>query len=160
LTTRVGLGRESLDNAPGSIRPNGTPDLRPLLINYVRSRGGDTTIAALLGDPVAGPFVRGLTLGELVGDVRSRPAKTQASTALGAPSAKRREPKATTRTAKGRGDYDANVLAAAGHPVAADEVIKKVGGTGLQFRTATKRLLAARKIKRTGKARGTRYLAT
>jgi hypothetical protein len=112
---------------------------------------------------VAGPFVRGLTLGELVGDARGRPTKAQARTLLAAPSGNRRGPKATTRTAKGRGDYDANVLAvlkSASHPVAADEVIEKVGGTGLQFRTATKRLLAARKIKRTGKARGTRYAAT
>ena len=51
------------------------------------------------------------------------------------------------------------VIAAAGGPVAAEQVIERVGGTGLQFRTATKRLLARRKIKRIGKARGTRYIA-
>lgn len=61
------------------------------------------------------------------------------------------------------GDYDERVLAAikaSRGPVAAEHVIKDIGGTGPQFRTATQRLLSRKKIKRIGKARGTRYLAT
>jgi hypothetical protein len=146
-----------------SIRSNGAPDLRPLLVHYVRSRGGETTIAALLADPVAGPFVRSLTLAELVGNLPTPRAKTQARAQVVAPASHgSRKTRASTRTAEGRGDYDARVLTAIeslGGPVAAEDVIKRVGGTGLQFRAATKRLLASRKISRTGKARGTRYLA-
>ncbi len=147
---------------PRGSRSNATPDLRPLLLHYIRSQGPDTTIGALLADPVAGPLVRDVTLGEL--GAGSMPARGPAA------SDRRSSPsrsggargKASTRTAGGREVYDTKVLAAiasAGGPVAAEAVIAKVGGTGLQFRTATKRLLASRKIKRTGKARATRYAA-
>ena len=138
-------------------------DLRPLLLHYIRSQGANTTIASLLADPIAGPFVRDLTLGELQGGRATAgvsPPRHRQS--IQPSSGGRPKAKASTRTADGRDDYDAGVLAAiksAGGPVAAEDVIKKVGGTGLQFRTATKRLIASRKIKRTGKARGTRYVA-
>lgn len=129
-----------------------------------RRRGGDTTIATLLADPVAGPLVRSLTLGELTGSV-ARPAgksRGRRQFVAAVPNGGSKAG-ASRRTAEGRGDHDAKVLAAlkaASGPVAAEDVIKRVGGIGLQFRTSTCRLLASRKIRRTGKARGTRYVAT
>lgn len=146
---------------PRGSRSNGTPDLRPLLLHYIRSKGSSTTIAELLADPVAGPFVPSLTVGELGGGRASGSTTPRNGPSLSSRRG-RAKAQASTRTAEGRGDYDAKVLAAiksASGPAAAEDVIKTVGGTGLQFRTATKRLIASRKIKRTGKARGTRYMA-
>lgn len=138
----------------GSARSNGSPDLRPLLIHYIRSLGGDATIGSLLADPVVGPFVRGLTIAQLQGGTPAR--------AAAAPAKRGRAAKGGVRTAGGRETYDAKVLAAikaARGPAGAEALIKATGGTSQQFRQATKRLVAARKVKRTGKARGTRYVA-
>jgi hypothetical protein len=69
---------------------------------------------------------------------------------------------ASTRTKNGRSEYDARVLAAikaAGGPASAESLLPKTGGDAGQFRAATKRLLAGKKIKRSGKARGTKYAA-
>jgi hypothetical protein len=146
---------------PRGSRSNGTPDLRALLLHYVRSKGSTTTIAELLADPVAGPFVPSLTVGDLGGGRTTESSTPRRGQSRASPRG-RASGKASTRTAEGREGYDAEVLAAikaVRGPAAAEDVIKTVGGTGLQFRTATKRLIASREIKRTGKARGTRYVA-
>jgi hypothetical protein len=91
-----------------------------------------------LENPVVAPLVRDFTIGELSGG-RSTSA-SNGSKPSGTAGAARRTAKAGTRTAEGRKDYYAKVLAAikgAGKYVAAEEVIKSIGGTGLQFRTAT-----------------------
>ncbi len=149
--------RWKIGDMPRGRGSNGSQDLRPLLLHYIRSKGASATIASLLDDPVVAPFIRGLTIGELGGGRSPNAPSVRPSGAGGG-----RKAKEGTRTAAGRKDYDARVLAAikaAGASVAAEDVINSIGGTGLQFRTATKRLIASRKIKRTGKARGTRYAA-
>jgi hypothetical protein len=141
---------------------NGTPDMRGLIVHYVRSKGGDITIAALLADPVIGALVPTLTLGDLGGQSTPVDGVQRGPKPTSVPTTRRRKGVAQTKTAEGRDAYDEQVLTAinaAREPVAAEQVIKDVGGTGLQFRTATQRLLSRKKIKRTGKARGTSYAA-
>lgn len=138
-----------------------------LVVHYVRSKGGAITIGELLADPLVGALVRELTVAELssngVSPSGAGSGRTFVRVSQGKPPTRAgRRGGTNTRTAEGRGDYDTRVLAAikaAGGPVAAQQLLKSVGGTGLQFRTATKRLLAGKKIKRSGKARGTRYAA-
>jgi hypothetical protein len=88
-----------------------------------------------------------------------RPAKA-ASAPAAAPAAAAKGSKVDTRAASGRGKFDEAVLAAvkAGKgPVKAVDLRKKVGGTSLQMRAALHRLIASKKIKAQGKARGTTY---
>ena len=69
---------------------------------------------------------------------------------------------ASVRTASGRGDFDNRVLeaiAAAGEPVRSVDIESRVGGTPEQRRAALHRLVAAKKLKRAGKARATTYEA-
>ena len=69
---------------------------------------------------------------------------------------------ADTRTKAARATYDAKVLAAvkaAGDKIGADEVREQVGGTADQVRTSLKRLIKSKKVKRSGRARATRYVA-
>ncbi len=67
-----------------------------------------------------------------------------------------------TRTAAGRQAYDDAMLEALKveeAPVSAAKLIAKVGGTKLQARMALNRLIDAKKVVWTGKARGTKYSA-
>ena len=119
----------------------------------------------------AEPSARSVTLGQLLGTASSTLAEARNARAPrtnGKPATKNGAKRSSsrsveTRSVAGRGDYDARVLAVIadiGGPVAAEQVIGKIGGAPMQFRAATKRLLKSRKLKRTGKARGTRYEAT
>lgn len=68
-----------------------------------------------------------------------------------------------TKTAAGRAAFDAAVLEslnAANAPTGASKLRKKVGGTGLQMRTALNRLIDAGKVRYQGRARATKYAAT
>ena len=85
-----------------------------------------------------------------------RPPKAAAAAAP-APAGKS---KVDTRAAAGRGKFDEAILAAvksAKGAIKAAELRKKVGGTSLQVRAALHRLIASKKIKSQGKARGTSY---
>ena len=65
-----------------------------------------------------------------------------------------------TKTRDGREVFDAqvlNVIATAQGPVGTAEIGEAVGGSMLQRRTALHRLVAAKKIRRTGVTRKTRY---
>jgi hypothetical protein len=148
---------------PRSKQTNGT-QLHSLVVHYVRSKPLSTTIGELLADPLIGALVRSLTVAQLAGgQIRVPRSARKAGTAKSEPASKAgRGRKANTRTAGGRGDYDGRVLSAikaAGAPVNAETLLPKVGGAPAQLRAATKRLLSGKKIKRTGKARGTRYAA-
>ncbi len=146
---------------PRRTQANGSPDLRPLVLHYVRSKPATTTIGELLADSVIGGFIRSLTVAELIGGEVPFPrggGRRGRRVAAASP----RTGEANTRTADGRNAYDSRVLAAikaAGGPASAESLLSNTGGDAAQFRAATKRLLAAKKIKRTGKARGTRYAA-
>jgi hypothetical protein len=154
----------------GRRKSNSSPDaLRVLLVHFVRSRGSAATIGELLADPIVGALVPSLTVAELGGSAaaaapgkrRGRPPgsgnKKKAGRKPGRPKG------AATRTQAGRSDYDEKVMSAISAskgPVSAEQARKKIGGTPMQFRAAVERLLAAKKVKREGKARGTKYRAT
>jgi hypothetical protein len=67
-----------------------------------------------------------------------------------------------TRTPAARAAYDDAILVvlrAARHEMSAQDIRAKCGGTELQARTALHRLIKARKIKSSGRARATKYRA-
>ena len=148
---------------PRRQKTNGTP-LDSLVVHYVSSKPDSTTIGDLLADPLIAGHVRALTVAQLTGGPIAAPRDARTPRPAGQVAAKSagRKRKTNTRTAGGRGDYDGRVLAAitaAGAPVNAETLLPKVGGAPAQLRAATKRLLRGKRIKRTGKARGTRYAA-
>jgi len=99
------------------------------------------------------------TVGARASNGAARPAGPRANN--GAPK-RAAKADASVRTAAGRGDFDARILeaiASAGGPVRSVDIEGKVGGTPQQRRTALHRLVAAKKIKRAGKARATTYEA-
>lgn len=68
-----------------------------------------------------------------------------------------------TKTSAGRAVFDAAVLEAlqgAKGPIGASKLRKKLGGTGLQMRTALNRLIDGGKVRYQGRARATKYTAT
>lgn len=151
----------------GRRKSNSSSDaLRTLLVHFVRSRGSDTTIGQLLADPIVGALVPSLTVAELGGSANgAAPARRR-----GRPPGSGRKPGRPpgraksngTRTQAGRSEYDGKVMAAISGskgPISAEQARKKIGGTPMQFRASVERLLATKKIKREGKARGTKYRA-
>ena len=63
-----------------------------------------------------------------------------------------------TRTAAGRREFDKKVLEAVNSGIeTAEKMHAATGGTKLQIRTSLNRLIKNKKIKKSGKARGTRY---
>lgn len=135
---------------------------------------GGLTIAELAGRS-------GKTVEDLVGwamSAKTGPASKQVSkgsakkksvvAATGAPSkavkpAKKADKQSVnTRTSEGRAAFDTAVVDAligVGKPVGATPLIKMVGGTALQMRTALARLVDERKATQTGRARATVYAA-
>jgi hypothetical protein len=156
---------------PRGRKSSSSPDaLRALLVHFVRSRGTATTIGELLADPIVGKLVPSLTVAEIGGSSsaaapngvrrRGRPPGSGKGKKVGRKAGAGKG--ASTRTPEGRSDYDQKVLgiiAGARAPVSAEDARKKIGGTPMQFRAAAERLLADKKIKREGKARGTKYRA-
>lgn len=124
----------------------------------------DATLGDVLADSTVGPLARTMTIGELIGRESGRGA-ARTGTAKNGKSAARTDDRAKTgahevRTSSGREAYDAKVLAAieaAKAPVSAEQVRKLAGGTPIQFRAAVERLMENKRVKRLGKARGTRY---
>jgi hypothetical protein len=153
---------------PRGRKSSSSPDaLRALLVHFVRSRGTATTIGELLADPIVGKLVPSLTVAEIGGSASAAP---NGAPRRGRPPGSRNKKTAaraggkaaSTRTPEGRTDYDQKVLGIIGSskaPMSAEEARKKIGGTPMQFRAAAERLLASKKIKREGKARGTKYRA-
>lgn len=136
------------------------------LVRMIAEKAPTTTIGELLADPSFGPRFRALAIGQLLG---AAPATTPAAPTR-APLASKQIASASrasigsidVRTPAGREVYDTSVLAAiAAHrePASATDVRAKAGGTDLQFRAAVERLIEEKKVRRTGKARGTRYSA-
>jgi len=152
---------------PRGRKSSSSPDaLRALLVHFVRSRGTATTIGELLADPIVGKLVPSLTVAEIGGSGSAAPSGVRRGRPPGSGKGKKAGRKAgkgaSTRTPEGRTDYDQKVLGLIGGskaPVSAEEARKKIGGTPMQFRAAAERLLASKKIKREGKARGTKYRA-
>ncbi len=151
----------------GRRKSTASPDaLRALLVHFVRSRGTDTTIGDLLADPIVGALVPSLTVAEIGGSAGAAAPGRRRGRPPGSGKTAGRKPGrpkgAGTRTQAGRSDYDQKVMsaiAASKGPVSAEQARKKIGGTPMQFRASVERLLAGKKIKREGKARGTKYRA-
>lgn len=158
-----GRGIAEASRMPRRKQSNGSPDIGQLVLHYIRAKPRATTLAELLADPLIGPIVPTLTLAMFGGEIPVGGEKRRGSKQVAAAPVKRgRNGGANTRTADGRNAYDANVLAAirsAGGPASAEQLLQKTGGDAAQFRAATKRLASAKKIKRSGKARGTKYAA-
>lgn len=136
------------------------------LIRIIADKAPNTTLRELFAEPMLGGHVQSLTIGELLGvggAPQTAPKAPAGRPAAAAPSKAPRPAKsADVTTAEGRAAYTSAVLgviASAGGPWSAQNVRAKAGGTDLQFRAAVERLLADKKVKRTGKARGTRYTA-
>jgi hypothetical protein len=152
---------------PRGRKPSSSPDaMRALLVHFVRSRGTSTTIGELLADPIVGNLVPSLTVGELGGTAapsgRRRGRPPGSGKKAGRKPGRKPGRGGGTRTAAGRSDYDGKVLAVISgskSPISAEDARKKIGGSPLQFRASAERLLASKKIKREGKARGTKYRA-
>ena len=119
--------------------------------------------------------LRGMTLSEFVatasGDGAAPPARRGPGRPRKTASAKKTRRKAakksttnakarTTRTQAGREKMDADVAAflqGKGGVVAAEEIRESVGGSPQQLRDSLLRWTEAKKVKRTGERRGTRY---
>jgi hypothetical protein len=155
------------DMPRGRRKSSSSPDaLRVLLVHFVRSRGSAATIGELLADPIVGALVPSLTIAELNGGAAPAAPGKRRGRPPGSGKKTGRKPGrprgAATRTQAGRSDYDEKVMSAISAskgPVSAEQARKKIGGTPMQFRAAVERLLAAKKVKREGKARGTKYRA-
>ena len=126
----------------------GTKDLKELAtVLKLRPAVGDVKLADVVNS-LAQPNVRRVSKTSKSPAKKSSPKKTQV----------------VTTTDEGRQRYDAQVLMTinrlvkkAEKPVGAEAVREVVGGSASQFRAATARLLKAKKLKRSGKARGTVY---
>jgi len=144
------------------------------LIRIIADKAPNTTLRELIAEPMLGGQVQALTIGELLGlggapapqavpKPQTAPQAPAGRPAAAASTAARRPSKsAEVSTAEGRAAYTSAVLAviaSPGGPWSAPDVRAKAGGTDLQFRAAVERLLADKQVKRTGKARGTRYTA-
>lgn len=133
------------------------------LIHMIAEKAPATTLAELISDPLFAGRVRDLRLGDLLGGRVAKPAPSVTSrspNASASPKNGRPKKSADVRTDEGRAQYDTAVLgviASGAGPWSAVQVRAKAGGTDTQFRASVERLLAKKKVKRSGKARGTRY---
>jgi hypothetical protein len=122
---------------------------------------GEMTVAELAGksrrsvEDIVGWAMSGTTAARTANRGRST---TPASSAKGA--SQSQGSKINTRSAKGRTEYEANVLRVvkgATSPIGAPEIRAQVGGTPQQARAALNRLIELGKISYEGRARATRY---
>ena len=139
------------------------------ILRLIADKAPATTLAELIADPSIGPHTGALTLGQLAKALASAGVGGVAGVATHGPAAKAtRGSKGTKRGAGGTQsdraarskDYDAAVLgeiSAAAEPVGAVAVRKKVGGGAAEFRASVERLIAGKKVKKSGIAKGTRY---
>lgn len=141
----------------------------PALLRLIADKAPATTLAEVIADPSIGAHARALTLGELakalgsagitgVAAVATR--STAATASKGSKGRKRNAAGNQAERATSSTDYDAAVLgeiSAASEPVGAVTVREKVGGDATEFRASVERLIAAKKVKKSGIAKGTRY---
>jgi hypothetical protein len=136
---------------------------RAAIIDQLRA-DRDLTIDELIRVREAqGDSLGDITVGELISGRPGRSARP-ARRKRAARKARRRggRKKVDTRTAEGRELYDASVFQAvksAKGSVTADAVREQVGGTGDQMRRSLGRLVDTKKVKRSGRGRGTKYEA-
>jgi hypothetical protein len=140
----------------------------PAILRLLVDKAPETTLAQLLADPSIGVLARGITLQQLAAALEHRTSDTATTTAPAAArtsSARRRS--STPRViasapTPAAAEYDAAILVeitAAPEPVGSVAIRTKTGGTPEQFRAAVERLIAAKKVKKSGVAKGTRYRA-
>jgi hypothetical protein len=132
----------------------------PAMPSALEDLVGNMTLAELAAR--SGKSVEAIAAYALGGASGSNGARARAATSSPEPSAKtgRRKAVAETRTRTGRDDFDTRVLDAiknAGGTAQSVDIEKIVGGTAQQRRAALHRLIASRKLARTGKARSTTY---
>ena len=121
---------------------------------------GNMTLAELAAR--SGKSVEAIAAYAMGGASGSNGARGRAEISNVEPGAKagRRKAVAETRTRSGRDEFDARVLDAiknAGGTAQSVDIEEIVGGTAQQRRAALHRLIASRKLARTGKARSTAY---
>lgn len=129
----------------------------PAMPSALEDLVGNMTLAELAAR--SGKSVAAIAAYALGGAAGSNGARTRSDPE---PTAKtgRRKAVAQTRTRTGREEFDTRVLDAiknAGGTAQSVDIEKIVGGTAQQRRAALHRLIASRKLARTGKARSTTY---
>lgn len=154
---------------------------RDVLIDQIRSN--PQMSLAELGKLAAGDLgslLKGITIGEILGQeparaktggaktsrpaaaAPSKPAGRKSSRGKGEKGESKRGKSVDTRTPAGREAFDQSMLSAlkaSGGNQAAPDLSTVVGGTPLQVRTALARLIERGLVTWTGQARGTRYTA-
>lgn len=153
----------------------------PAILRLLVDKAPQTTLAQLLADPSIGVLARGITLQQLAAALEHRTAAIvtpSVATASRRGGARRRSavraaaPVAASTSASTSAparassapaaEYDAAILVeitAAPEPIGAAAIRTKLGGTPDQFRAAVERLIAAKQVKKSGIAKGTRYRA-
>lgn len=131
----------------------------PAILRLLVDKAPQTTLAQLLADPSIGVLARSITLQQLAAALEHRTA-TPTSPARASASRKTSAIARAATPAPAAAEYDAAILveiSAAPEPVGAVAIRSKVGGTPAQFRAAVERLIAAKTVKKSGVAKGTRY---
>jgi hypothetical protein len=141
----------------------------PAILRLIADKAPATTLAELIADPSIGGHARVMTLGQFAAALASAGVSaatqpvTRSPVAVAAKGSKRAKRGArgnqAERTARSN-DYDSAVLSeisAASEPVGAVIVRGKVGGSADEFRASVERLIAKKKVKKSGIAKGTRY---
>ncbi len=151
----------------------------PAILRLLADKAPGMTLAEVLGDPSIGPHARAMTLRQFRDALGASGAAPRAA-APRAEAPRAAAPQAEAAAASGgggkrgpgapRGDrmaharnvreYDAAVLLEimnAAAPIGAEAVRAKVGGNAAAFRASAERLIAAKKVKKGGIAKGTRY---
>lgn len=100
----------------------------------------------------------GTSVEQIVVAAMGKPAGARASSTNG------RTPRAAAKTGKiGRGGVSTDallqVVAGAGGPIDINSIRAKIGGSAAQVRAGLQKLASAKRVKITGKKRGTRYTA-
>lgn len=139
----------------------------PAILRLLVDKAPETTLAQLLADPSIGVLARGITLQQLAAALEHRTSDTTTATVPAAARTTARRRSSTPRVtasapAPAAAEYDAAILVeitAAPEPVGSVAIRTKTGGTPEQFRAAVERLIAAKKVKKSGVAKGTRYRA-
>jgi hypothetical protein len=140
----------------------------PGLLRLFLDKAPETTLGDLLADPSIGALARGTSLRQLAAALQggasagaASPAAAAGARAAGSNAS--RKPKARrSALASSAAAYDAAVLVeivGAPEPIGAVAIRSKAGGSPAEFRAAAERLIAAKKVKKFGIAKGTRYRA-
>lgn len=133
---------------------------KQVTVEFFREKIGAKDLKELAAVLKLRPAVGEVRLADVVNGLAKQPKVTRTRKTKASP----RKTEIDTATDDGRSRYDARVLMTINRlvkkteePVSAEAVREEVGGTASQFRSAAKRLIKARKIKRSGKTRATVY---